>query len=72
MTAAIATPHIDWLALAPVNALLAAAALALLCSVLVPSASRKPVTAALCALHQLAGANAAPPTEWSQWSTLWT
>ena len=42
-------PHIDWFALAPVNALLAAAALALLCAVLVPRPWRKPVTAALCA-----------------------
>jgi NADH-quinone oxidoreductase subunit N len=54
VTAAIhsfwSTPHIDWFALAPVNALLGASALALLCSVLVPSSARKPVTAALCAL----------------------
>jgi NADH-quinone oxidoreductase subunit N len=42
-------PHIDWFALAPVNALLAAAALALLCAVLVPRTWRKPVGAALCA-----------------------
>jgi NADH-quinone oxidoreductase subunit N len=42
-------PHIDWFALAPVNALLAAAALALLCAVLVPRPWRKPVAAALCA-----------------------
>src|SRR5918912_2746262 len=43
-------PHVDWFALAPVNALLLAAALALLCAVLVPRASRKPVAAALCAV----------------------
>ncbi len=43
-------PHIDWFALAPVNALLAAAALALLCAVLVPRTWRKPVGAALCAV----------------------
>jgi NADH-quinone oxidoreductase subunit N len=43
-------PHIDWFALAPVNALLAAVALALLCAVLVPHNWRKPVTAVLCAL----------------------
>ena len=43
-------PHIDWFALAPVNALLAAAALALLCAVLVPHNRRKPVAAVLCAL----------------------
>jgi NADH-quinone oxidoreductase subunit N len=42
-------PHIDWFALAPVNALLLAAALALLCAVLVPRAWRKPVVAVLCA-----------------------
>ena len=44
----IPRPHIDWFALAPVNALLAAAALALLCAVLVPPAWRKSVVAALC------------------------
>jgi NADH-quinone oxidoreductase subunit N len=42
-------PHIDWFALAPVNALLLAAALALLCAVLVPRTWRKPVVAVLCA-----------------------
>ncbi len=46
----IPRPHVDWFALAPVNALLAAAALALLCAVLVPRSSRKPVAATLCAL----------------------
>ena len=43
-------PQIDWLALAPVDALLAASALALLCAVLVPRAWRKPFGAAFCAL----------------------
>jgi NADH-quinone oxidoreductase subunit N len=43
-------PHIDWFALAPVNALLLAAALALLCAVLVPPAWRKPTAAVLCGL----------------------
>jgi NADH-quinone oxidoreductase subunit N len=43
-------PQIDWLALAPVDALLAASALALLCAVLVPRAWRKPLGATLCAL----------------------
>ena len=43
-------PHIDWFALAPVNALLVATALALLCAVLVPRSRRRPVAAALCGL----------------------
>jgi NADH-quinone oxidoreductase subunit N len=43
-------PDIDWFALAPVNSLLAASALALLCAVLVPRPWRKPATAVLCAL----------------------
>ncbi len=42
-------PQVDWFALAPVNALLLAAALALLCAVLVPRPWRKDVSAALCA-----------------------
>ncbi len=42
-------PHVDWFALAPVNALLLAAALALLCAVLAPRPWRKQVAAALCA-----------------------
>ncbi len=46
----IPRPHIDWFALAPVNALLAASALALLCAVLAPRRTRKAVTATLCAL----------------------
>jgi NADH-quinone oxidoreductase subunit N len=43
-------PHIDWFALAPVNALLVAAALALLCAVLVPRTARRPFAAGLCAV----------------------
>jgi NADH-quinone oxidoreductase subunit N len=43
-------PHIDWLALAGVNSLLAASALALLSAVLVPGPLRRPVAASLCAL----------------------
>jgi NADH-quinone oxidoreductase subunit N len=43
-------PHVDWLALAPVNALLLASALALLCAVLVPRGPRKTAAALLCAL----------------------
>jgi NADH-quinone oxidoreductase subunit N len=43
-------PHVDWFALAPVNALLLAAALALLCAVLVPRPWRKGIAAALCAV----------------------
>src|ERR671935_408017 len=43
-------PHVDWFALAPVNSLLVAAALALLCAVLVPRPSRRAVAAALCGL----------------------
>jgi NADH-quinone oxidoreductase subunit N len=46
----IPRPHVDWFALAPVNALLATTALALLCAVLAPARSRKAVTATLCAL----------------------
>ena len=42
-------PHVDWFALAPVNALLLVAGLALLCAVLVPRQWRKPIAAALCA-----------------------
>src|SRR6185436_2115909 len=43
-------PHIDWFALAGVNSLLAASALALLSAVLVPGPLRRPVAASLCAL----------------------
>ncbi len=43
-------PPIDWFALAPMNAALAASALALLCAVLVPRSWRKPAAATFCAL----------------------
>jgi NADH-quinone oxidoreductase subunit N len=43
-------PTIDWFALAPINSLLAAAAVALLCAVLAPRGSRKPITAVVCTL----------------------
>jgi NADH-quinone oxidoreductase subunit N len=43
-------PHVDWLALAPTNALLAAAGIALLAAVLVPRRARRPVSAGVCAL----------------------
>jgi len=46
----ITRPHVDWFALAPVNALLLATGLALLCAVLVPRPWRKGVAASLCAL----------------------
>jgi NADH-quinone oxidoreductase subunit N len=46
----IPRPQVDWFALAPINALLAASALALLCAVLVPLRWRKPATAILCTL----------------------
>jgi NADH-quinone oxidoreductase subunit N len=45
----IPRPHVDWFALAPINALLVASALSLLCAVLVQRTRRKPVTAILCA-----------------------
>jgi NADH-quinone oxidoreductase subunit N len=43
-------PHVDWFALAPTNALLAAAGVALLVAVLVPRRARRPTAAVLCAL----------------------
>ena len=43
-------PHVDWFALAPVNALLAATALALLSAVLVPRGARRTTAAAVCAV----------------------
>jgi NADH-quinone oxidoreductase subunit N len=43
-------PQVDWFALAPVNALLLATALALLCAVLVPRPWRKGAAATLCAV----------------------
>jgi NADH-quinone oxidoreductase subunit N len=46
----IPRPHVDWFALAPMNSLLLASALALLCAVLVPRRVRKPVAATLCAV----------------------
>ena len=46
----IPRPHVDWFALAPVNSLLAATGLALLCAVLAPASARKAVTATLCGL----------------------
>jgi NADH-quinone oxidoreductase subunit N len=46
----IPRPHVDWFALAPINALLAASALALLGAVLLPRRLRKPTTAILCTL----------------------
>ena len=46
----IARPNVDWFALAPVNALLLATGVALLCAVLVPRGWRKGVSASVCAL----------------------
>ena len=46
----IPRPNIDWFALAPVNALLVATAVALLSAVLVPRSWRKPFAATVCAL----------------------
>jgi NADH-quinone oxidoreductase subunit N len=46
----IQRPHVDWFALAPVNALLLATGLALLCAVLVPRPWRRGVAASICAL----------------------
>jgi NADH-quinone oxidoreductase subunit N len=46
----IPRPHVDWFALAPVNALLLATGVALVCAVLVPRSWRKPVSATVCAL----------------------
>ncbi|HEY2936225.1 MAG TPA: NADH-quinone oxidoreductase subunit N [Gaiellaceae bacterium] len=42
-------PHVDWFALAPTNALLGAAAILLLGSVLIPRDQRKPFSAIVCA-----------------------
>jgi NADH-quinone oxidoreductase subunit N len=50
----IPRPHIDWFALAPMNALLLASAIALLSAVLVPRSWRKGVASGLCALGYLA------------------
>jgi NADH-quinone oxidoreductase subunit N len=46
----IPRPHVDWFALAPENALLAAAAIALLSAVLVPRRARRTTGAVVCAL----------------------
>src|SRR5438445_2922621 len=46
----IQRPHIDWFALAPVNALLADAAIALLAAVLVPRRARRTTAATVCVL----------------------
>jgi NADH-quinone oxidoreductase subunit N len=45
----IPRPHVDWFALAPVNALLAVAGLALLSAVLIPRPARRTTAATLCA-----------------------
>src|SRR5438067_12513350 len=50
----IPTPHIDWFALSPELALLAAAGVALLTAVLVPRSIRKPFAAVVCAFGFLA------------------
>jgi NADH-quinone oxidoreductase subunit N len=46
----IQRPHVDWFALAPVNALLLTTGVLLLCAVLVPRPWRRGVSAALCAV----------------------
>jgi NADH-quinone oxidoreductase subunit N len=46
----IPTPHIDWFALSPELALLAAGGVALLAAVVVPPSIKKPFAAAVCAL----------------------
>ncbi|HSC72795.1 MAG TPA: NADH-quinone oxidoreductase subunit N [Gaiellaceae bacterium] len=46
----IAKPHVDWFALAPVNSLLVATGVALLCAVLVPRPWRKGTAGVVCAL----------------------
>jgi NADH-quinone oxidoreductase subunit N len=46
----IPRPHVDWFALAPINALLAAAMIALLAAVLVRPRARRTFTAVVCAL----------------------
>jgi len=50
----IRTPHVDWFALSPELALLAAGAVALLAAVLVPRSMRKPFAAIVCALGFIA------------------
>jgi NADH-quinone oxidoreductase subunit N len=46
--AVIHRPHVDWFALAPINALLLAMAIALLSAVLVPRGARRTVAAGIC------------------------
>jgi NADH-quinone oxidoreductase subunit N len=46
----IPRPHVDWFALAPVNSLLVATGIALLCAVLVPRRRRKAIAGVVCAL----------------------
>jgi NADH-quinone oxidoreductase subunit N len=46
----IPKPHVDWFALAPVNSLLVATGVALLCAVLVPRNWRKGTTGVVCGL----------------------
>jgi NADH-quinone oxidoreductase subunit N len=46
----IPKPHVDWFALAPVNSLLVATGVALLCAVLVPRRRRKGTAGVVCAL----------------------
>jgi NADH-quinone oxidoreductase subunit N len=48
MIASIATPHVDWFALSPALALLAASGVCLLAAVLVPARPRKPFSAWVC------------------------
>src|SRR5262249_58773291 len=45
----ISKPHVDWFALAPVDSLLVATGIALLCAVLVPRKWRKGAAATVCA-----------------------
>ncbi len=54
MIAAIPRPAVDWFALSPILAPLAAMGIALLSAVLVPRGPRKPVAAGVCALGYLA------------------
>ena len=48
MIATLATPPIDWFALAPALALLAAGGVNLLCAVFVPRGDRRVVTSTVC------------------------
>jgi NADH-quinone oxidoreductase subunit N len=60
----IARPSVDWFALAPMNALLAAAAVALLAAVLTPARWRRDFSAAVCALGYLGAGVAAALLYW--------